>query len=307
MGVIDILAQTIDISDSERKDLRNWYERHMAWYKLLSVDDKQAKAINIINDEIYLIANSRIPNPFKENQLVMASLVPWDGMWYWSGTQQRLDQCNEEQIKELRKNFFKQSSLIIFRYHEDYLEKAEESLKKQHNEFLEHFDNDFIIFNDGLSMAADLQKLYSKRYDSAPPEQVKKVMKDHGLKNPCPDMPFPEDLLNCEDGVALYFNQDEGLEIIKDMNSIIGGLKKKGNNLTKFEQYLLRGLVKCDSVSVHFVHYVVERFGAESIKSAFLIDNDTDEIGLDYLLHRYKGQFYRTRYPSTSLSDYCHQ
>ena len=91
------------------------------------------------------------------------------------------------------------------------------------------------------------------------------------------------------------------------MHSIVDGLEKKGNSLTKEEQYLLRGLIKCDSVSVHFIHYMVERFGAESIKSAFLIDNDTDEIGLDYLLHRYKGHFYRPRYPSTSLSDYCRQ
>ena len=132
-------------------------------------------------------------------------------------------------------------------------------------------------------------------------------MKDHGLKNPLPNMPFPEELLNCEDGVALYFNKDEGLEIIKDMKFIINGLKKNGNSLTKEEQYLLRGLIKCDSVSVHFIHYMVERFGTESIKSAFLIDNETDEIGLDYLLHKYKGHFYRTRYPSTSLLEYCHQ
>ena len=307
MGVIDILAQIINIDDAERKDLRNWHERHMAWYKLLSVDDNQTKALNIVNDEIYLIANSRLPNPYKKNELVFASLVPWDGMWYWSGTQQRLDTCSEGQIKELRKDFFHQSSRIIFRYHKNYLEKANESLEAQHNEFLEHFGNDFIMFDDGLSMASDLQKLYSKRYDSAPPEEVKRVMKEHGLKNPCPDMPFPEDLLNCEDGVALYFNKYEGLEFIINMHSIMGGLKKKGNSLTKEEQYLLRGLVKCDSVSVQFVHYMVERFGAESIKSAFLMDNDTDKIGLDYLLHTHKGHFYRTRYPSTSLPDYCHQ
>ena len=112
---------------------------------------------------------------------------------------------------------------------------------------------------------------------------------------------------NCEDEVALYFNKDEGLEIIKDMHSILNGLKKKGNSLTKEEQYLLRGLVKCDSISVNFVHYMVERLGAESIKSAFLLDNDIDQIGLDNLLHKYKGHFYRTRYPSTSLPDYCNQ
>ena len=307
LGVIDILAQTINISNARRRDLRSWYKRHMAWYQLLAVDDDQTKALNIINNETYLIANSRIPNPFNKDDLVFASLVPWDGMWYWSGTQQRLDQCSEEQMKELRKNFFQHNSRFIFGYHKDYLEKAKVSLKGQHTEFSDHFSNDFVVFDDGLSVAAELQKLYSKRYESAPPEQVKKVMKDHGLKNPCPNMPFPEELLNCEDGVALYFNMDEGLEIIKDMHSIMNGLKKKGISLTKEEQNLLRGLVKCDSVSVHFVHYMVERFGTESIKSAFLIDNDTEEIGLDYLLHKFKGHFYRTRYPSTSLPDYCHQ
>ena len=307
LGVIDILAETINIDDAERKDLRNWYKRHMAWYKLLSVNDDQTKALNIINNETYLIANSCKPNPFKENQMIMASLVPWDGMWYWSGTQKRVDWSSEEQLKELRKDFFKQCSRIIFRYHQNYLDKANDSLRTQSKEFLDYYGNNYKLFDDGLSMAADLKKLWSKRYESAPPEVVKKVMKDHGLKNPCPDMPFPEELLNCEDGVALHFNKNEGLEIIKDMHSIIKGLKKKGKNLTKYELYLLRGLVKCDSVSVQFISFLVEQYGAGSIRSSFLTEDDTDEIGLNFLLHRFKGHFFRTRYPTTSLSDYCHQ
>ncbi len=304
LGVIDILASTIRISDNERRTLRSWHERHLAWYKLLSADDIQTKALNIINGETYLITNSRNPNPYKEGQLIQASLVPWNSMWYWSGSQRRYEKCDHQLIEDVRKNLFQHCSRIIYRYHKSYLEKAKESLKKQHTEFRDYFGDNFFLFKDGLSMAADLQKLYRKRFDSAPPEQVKRVMKDHGLKNPCPDMPFPEELLDCENGVALYFNKEEGLEIIKDMNSIIIAMKKQGNNLTKDELFLLRGLIRSESVSIQFVSYLIDKFSAESINSTFLLDHDQNSIGLHYLFRSYKGHYYRTRYPTISLPDF---
>ena len=38
LGAIDILAGVLDISDDDRRDLRSWYERHAAFYKILSVE-----------------------------------------------------------------------------------------------------------------------------------------------------------------------------------------------------------------------------------------------------------------------------
>ena len=34
LGAIDILAGTLDISEDDRRDLRSWYERHTAFYRI---------------------------------------------------------------------------------------------------------------------------------------------------------------------------------------------------------------------------------------------------------------------------------
>ena len=50
LGAIDILAGVLDISEDDRKDLRSWYERHAACFKILSVSDGTLQALNVIND-----------------------------------------------------------------------------------------------------------------------------------------------------------------------------------------------------------------------------------------------------------------
>src|SRR5262245_40657877 len=37
LGVIDMLAATLDITDDQRHDLRSWYERHMAYFRVVSL------------------------------------------------------------------------------------------------------------------------------------------------------------------------------------------------------------------------------------------------------------------------------
>ena len=46
---------------------------------------------------------------------------------------------------------------------------------------------------------------------------------------------------------------------------------------------------------------LVQDYGDASIASAFLIPQDYDKHYLDYLLRRYKGHFYRKRYPSLTI------
>jgi hypothetical protein len=46
---------------------------------------------------------------------------------------------------------------------------------------------------------------------------------------------------------------------------------------------------------------MIERYGDESIAAAFYIDRLQHTYYLDYLLRRYKGHFFRNRYPSISF------
>ena len=87
LGAVDILAGTLDIPDDDRRDLRGWYERHTAFYKMVSVSSRTLEALNVINDQPYRIRIDMPRNPFKRGQVVFGSLVPWRGEWYWSGEQ----------------------------------------------------------------------------------------------------------------------------------------------------------------------------------------------------------------------------
>jgi hypothetical protein len=49
------------------------------------------------------------------------------------------------------------------------------------------------------------------------------------------------------------------------------------------------------------VRKLVQDYGDASIASAFLIPQDYDKHYLEYLLRRYKGHFYRKRYPSLTI------
>ena len=73
LGAIDILAGVLDVSADDRQALRSWYERHAAFYKVLSVNKDTLEAVNLINDQPYRIRISLKRNPFKAGQLVFGA------------------------------------------------------------------------------------------------------------------------------------------------------------------------------------------------------------------------------------------
>ncbi|HEY5867815.1 MAG TPA: DUF3843 family protein, partial [Candidatus Tectomicrobia bacterium] len=84
LGAIDILAATLDITDSQRHDLRSWYERHTAYFRVVSLREPFMDVINLPNEQLYTIHMGKLGTPFQVDEVVFGSLVPWDGVWYWS-------------------------------------------------------------------------------------------------------------------------------------------------------------------------------------------------------------------------------
>ena len=85
---------------------------------------------------------------------------------------------------------------------------------------------------------------------------------------------------------------------------VMDSFKKQGENLTETEAQGIRSLIYGEAISPHFVHRVVQDYGDASIAAVFLIPRESGQYYLEYLLRRYKGQFYRNRYPSVTLVDY---
>jgi hypothetical protein len=301
LGVIDILAATLDISQEQRSDLRNWYDRHLAYYRVLAIKGPRIEVLNKVNDKPYTVEMGQDANIFGIEQIVLGSLVPWNKEWYWSGKQWRYDSMTDGALRELKDSFVRKSPRLAYRYCDDLAEKAKESVSLNYHEFVKYHGDDLAVYPDGLSMAADLQKEIRLQWESKPAGVIAKVMEEHKLTHPWPSMSFPHELTENENGVGVYYDADEGQEMMTGFNDIVSGLKKKGGNLSSDEEDGIRSFICSDLVSPEFVRRLVKEYGYESVESAFLIRGGHVDYHLDYLLRRYKGDYYRKRYPRIAL------
>src|SRR5215468_2257286 len=116
LGVIDILAATLDITDDQRRDLRNWYERHMAYFRVVSLREPFMEVINLLNEQPSTIHVGEIGDTFRVDDVVFGSLVPWEGVWYWSGVQQKYAHVTDEVIQQIKRDFPLHASQVVYRH-----------------------------------------------------------------------------------------------------------------------------------------------------------------------------------------------
>jgi hypothetical protein len=302
LGAIDILARALDISDHDREDLRSWYERHAAFYKIVSAGNDVLEAVNLLNDQPYRIRINMKRHPFKRGQLVFGSLVPWRGEWYWSGEQKAWDDAAKLDVDDIKRDMKRRSSRIVCRYCKEYEAQVRERARTVHERMLAFHDGkDLVVYPDGLAMAADWQKEVRAQWDAASPEEIEAVIEKHGLKEGRPEMNIPKDLLEEKDGIGVFLNPDEGKEIMTHFTTLVAGLKKRGEDLTEEEQRAIQGFFDSPAISPRFVRRVLEEYGDESVRTTFVLRGDVPAYWLDYLLRSRKGHFYRKRYPTLSV------
>jgi len=301
LGVIDILAGVLDIGDDDRRDLRSWYERHAAPYMVLSANSDFVKARNTINDQEYLIRINMKNLPFVAGLLVIGSLTPWRGEWYWSGGQRPIKNPSQRLLDDLKNTMIRRSSDLVYRYDKEYERKARERMAELHSSALAFYGKDLMVYPDGLSMGADWQRELRDNWASRPPEAVEEAIREHGLKKNRPSISIPRDLLESKDGLGVFLNPDCGKEIMEGFDHVVSGFRRKGVGLTEDEEHALRAFVCSDSISPRFVVRMIEEYGDESIKSSFCLGETDAGCWLDYLLRCHKGHFFRKRYPAISI------
>lgn len=302
LGVTDILAKTLDLPEKINKDVRSWYERYTSYYRVISSTDNALILENIINETEYKVrldtGQSKI---FKIGNIIFGGIAPYADYWYWSGIQHDCGKLDNINIDKLKKDFGRNASRIIYRYDKQLLSKAQEVTKQHYSDFVSFFGSDLMIFKDGLSMAAALQKKDRKKYESLSKEKLEAHMKKHGLENPFPQMNLPDELLNSENGVGVYFNPDEGIEMMFAFDDLISGFKKNGTGLSYGEGEPIRNFITSDAISPKFVKMMIDKCGAKSINDSFCISSEMTNV--DYLLRKYKGQYFRNKYPEITLTD----
>ncbi|NOT57962.1 MAG: DUF3843 family protein [Deltaproteobacteria bacterium] len=304
LGVIDLLAALLDITDEQRATLRGWYERHTAYFRVVTAREPVLELVNLLNERSYSVRVEGEVKHFQEGGLVFGALVPWDGLWYWSGVQQTFGVVPDETLQSVLREFPRKASQIVYRYCESQAAKAREIVGKHYRQFLAYYGKDFVHYSDNRSMAEDLRKFYRYQQEATLKDLSAADRQKYARANLLQPLVLPPELLNMKNGVGLYFHPAEGQELMAGFNAIVSGLRKQGEHLTEDEAASLKSFLHGDAISPEFVRAVVRAYGDASIATVFLIQREAAPGYLEYLLRRYKGHFYRRRYPSLTLVNH---
>ncbi|MCB0166738.1 MAG: DUF3843 family protein [Anaerolineae bacterium] len=300
LGVIDILAGLLPLSTAQRKNLRGWYERHMAFYEMLSLKSVTLHVINLINNQPYKIRVDKDINYFKPGHIIFGSLVPWEGRWYWSGEQKAYPAFPEATKQQVVDDMLRRMPNVVYRYDVNRLNHAKETLSRLSANFVSYHGDNLAVYADGSTMNADMQRMYTLSNEAMLEAERTKTKQKVTAISTQPQLSHPPELVASQDGVAVFFNPDEGPEIFNHFDILVSALQKQGEGLSEDETLAVQGLIESDSLSPHFVRRLLQDYSDASIAAAYLIDQPPDYY-LDYLLRRYKGHFYRRRYPHLTV------
>jgi hypothetical protein len=109
-----------------------------------------------------------IGDTFQVDDVVFGGLVPWDGVWYWSGVQQKYEDVTDEVIQQIKRDFPLQASQVVYRYCDALAEKARAFVQKHYQQFVDHYGTDLVVYPDGTAMAEDMHKFHQYQFASAP-------------------------------------------------------------------------------------------------------------------------------------------
>ena len=308
LGVIDLAAGALKISGQDRATLRTWHERHHAPYRVVALAKRGAlaetmEAINVVSEQPYSIRLEMDNCPFVVGQIVIGSLVPWRGEWYWSGAQRLWAKADAAMLARLKREYLEKQSSISYRYRPDLAQKARDIAKEHHRQFVAHHGGDLIAFPDGLSLAAAEQSRMRAMFAERTEATVAETMKRHGLRNPWPKLDFPDDFLEHRDGIGVFFNPAEGVEYLLGFRHVLSALAKQGAELTDDEAGAIRELIESENISPAFVQRLVREHGCAAIGRAYLMRDFQQTPHLAWLLRRFKGKYHRQRYPAISFAQ----
>ena len=91
---------------------------------------------------------------------------------------------------------------------------------------MDYHGNDMVVYADGRSMAADMRNQYFLHNESKLKAAGKSPSEHQTPEIPDFTKSFPPDLIKSNNGIGVYFNPDEGQEIMRDFMDIVSGFKK---------------------------------------------------------------------------------
>lgn len=302
MGPIDLLAEVVDAPDALREDIRSWSERHAAPYRIDAVETGLMRVTNLVTNEQYRVHRDEGTPPIPVGVIVFGFLARWDGAWRWSGAQTYLGEGKSgmERVVEFIQGMRKSSSAILCRYWPEYRRQVLETMGELYRSELEYYGGrDLVYFETGRELAVSNSRFLNEYRDK----------RLRALETPPSDIPAdftPETVLNddireCDEGVMLFLNPDEGGEMMLKYDHLASALRKEGEDLADHEREAMRGFIQSQALSPAFVKRVLRDESDRSLRVEFGVGDDAPAYWLDWVLHCWKGEFYRPRYPSVSV------
>jgi len=305
-GALDLLAVTLDLPEADRTALRGWNERHAAFYRVDAMQIKgivveTLKVVNLINDQAYCIRMDIPRNecPFANKEMVFGSLVLWHGEWYWSGAQERWPQVPVD-FQMIRRGMIEKNSAIVYRYCPDLAKRAREISVEYHASFVGFHGSDLAVFADGLTAAAAEQRRIREQNEAKTGAKMPVFLARHGSNRSGPKISLPKDLIECRRGIAIFSHAGEGTELMADFDVLRTALGKSDDALSEDEAEVLQAFIESEAISPAFVRRVIQDYGRASLSALYYLPTGNDSE-VEYLLRRFKGHFYRRRFPCISL------
>ncbi len=302
MGPIDLLAEVLNIPDAQREDLRSWSERHAAPFRIDSLETGHMFVTNLVTEKQYRVDWDKGAAPIPVGTFVFGFLARWDGGWRWSGVQSLLGEGESdlERVKEFVQHMRLSASRVLCRYWPEYKTQAMEMLANMRKSELEFLGGrDLVHFESGKALAESTARFLNEYRDKR--IQAMETPPDNIPEDFMPETVLSETMLECEDGVALFLNPEEGDEMMLSFDNLIRGLQKNGDVLTQAEHDALRGFIESDVISPAFVRRVLQGEPDRALGIVFGVGDDAPAYWLDWLLRCWKGEFYRPRYPNVSV------
>jgi len=201
----------------------------------------------------------------------------------------------------MKRDFFSKNSTVAYRYCPDRAQRAHDIAAEHFADFVRFHGSDLAVFPDGLSAAAAEQKRMRIFSEKKAGKDLKKILKKYGMERPAQSMGLPNGFIESGKGVAVFYHEGEGTEMIEGYDTLLRALGNRKDPLSDKEKEILQAFIEEDTISPAFVRRVIRDAGSAGIERLYCL-SDSEE-GMEYLLRRFKGLYYRKRYPCISLLD----
>jgi hypothetical protein len=299
-GVLDILADILDIEPERKDDIRRWRYRHTAVYIIGLVSNGSMKAFTILSEREYTIRFRGNKNRIPAGNVVSGSLVEWDGEWYWWGSVMDFGKASPEKIPDIFAHLKKSGNTLLNGLGPEYLEQARNNNAMIQKVFLDLFGDNPVVFQNGLELKKAYEEFVREVHRVVPLLHGDSGGSSEGKK---PSPTLENDIVEANDRIVLFHDSRDGVVVIKSYDRLVEVFGKKGNGLSSREARQVRSLFSRRSAGVEFIRKMVGWYGDGSVSAAFGITEPHKHPFLEYLLHRYKGEYFRKEYPDVLKNE----